>query len=456
MPNWLTEKVANYLANFIETNAHGADGSTAFTTEQTSFGYGEAADIPLERIVNRFKTNIKFDYTCQQLMGYSVAGGFTNTIDSETPRAKACLEMIDQFTTDWKLQKKNKIAAYESYASGNSFLNTPGEGGKIDGLFYIPLASIVRINRDDTEVIEYEQRLGARQKILPADQVAHFKMGEKNGAAYGEGIGQPMERKGLGYKSSNGKWIHKPSTFDADEMIDDIIVKIIYALQPKYIVTPKDKETKLSSNALSKLKNAFEKLDPLKHVLTDQYVDVIDSALSSQGKNDTFIEKHERNFVIGMKSPFIPLIANPDFSYASSQTALETALPIVKMFRTEWEQFIEDEIYKPLIIQDGKNPDKIPVHMNLVSIDKLDIDTIVKMDAIASRTEFADIIDPIDSIKMLNENGASYTIKENLPADIVNRMIRENQIQKAIAEVYDNRQKANEVLHKLRENKNRI
>jgi len=459
MPNWVTRKIAESLTHFIKSNLHQDTATaftTAFTTDQSSFGFGEESDIPLEKIVRRFKTNTKFDYTCQQLMAYSVGSGFTNTVNSETPRAKGVLDMINDFTNHWELQRKNKTAAYEVYASGNTFYNTPGEGDKIDGLYYIPLTSIIRINRDDSEVIEYEQRLGSRQKLLPADQVAHFKMGEKNGEAFGEGIGQPMERKGVGYKASNGKYVRKPAAFDADEMISDVVVKMIYAGMPKYIISPKDKDTKLSSKAINALREAFNKTDPLKSVITSDYVDIVDSALSTQSKHDTFIDKHEREFVIGMKSPFIPLIANPDFSYASSETALNTALPIIKLFRTDYAKFIQDEIYRPLTIQDGKNPDKIITSINWVSIDTLDIDTIIKADAIASRTEFVDLIDPLDSIRMLNEVGTNYTIKEDLPPEIINRMLRENQIQKAIATVADNKEKANEVLKKVREGRNNL
>lgn len=287
--------------------------------------------------------------------------------------------------------------------------------------------------------------------------MAHFKMGEKNGSAFGEGIGQPMERKGLGYKASNGKQIRKPSNFDADEMISDVVIKMIYAGMPKYIISPKDKDTKLSSKAINALKNAFNKTDPLKSVVTSEYVDIVDSALSTQSKHDTFIDKHEREFVIGMKSPFIPLIADPkSFSFASSQTALETALPIVKLFRTDYAEFIQDEIYKPLTIQDGKNPDKLIVEIKWVSIDTLNIDTIIKGDAIASRTEFADIVDPLDSIRMLNEIGMNYKIKEDLPPQIINKILRENQIQKAISTVVDHKEKANEILRKVKAGRNNL
>lgn len=443
----MVNKLSNYVARKLDTflNEHKA---TALTTDIPFSGYGEESDIPLKRIVQRYLTNKKFDYTCSQLMAYSVGSGFTTTIESKTPRAKACLDLIDDFNDTWKLHDKHQVAAYEVAASGNTFYNTPGEGGKLEGLFYIPLSSIIRINRDDDEVINYEQQLGARRETLPADQVAHFKMNPKDGSAFGEGIGQPMERKGLGYQDSNGKWIRKASEFDIDEMIDDVIGKMIYSGMPKHVVTPKDSSKPISPASLEKIRQALNKTDPLKHFLTNENIDIQSMELASQSKHDTFIEKHSQNFTIGMKSPFIPLIGDFSFSYASSQTALDTAFPGIKIFRTNYAKFIEEEIYRPLIIQAGKNPDKNIVHHNWVSIDSLNIDLIQKAVQITSSPEFVDLIDPLDTIKMLNEIGTKFNIKDQGIQKMVKEQIRDNQVFKALTEVSNNEQKANEVLRK--------
>lgn len=446
MTNPFKKYLATRLADFIQSNA--TDDATALITDDIAFGYGDAPEIPLERIVNRYKTNIKFDFTCNQLMAYSVASGFNVTVDGSSPRAQACIDLIDSFNKTWKLQEKNLVAAYETYASGNTFFNTPGVGGKIDGLYYMPLSSVLRITRDDSEIIGYHTQLGSRIKFVESDQVAHFKMGTKDGAAFGEGIGQPMERKGLGYKSSNGKWIYKPSDFDIDEMIDDVEPKMVYSGMPKFVVTPKDKDTRPSPTAIQTIRNAFNKLDPLKHLVTNEMIEVQTTELATQSKHDTFLEHIHNNFIVGMKSPFIKLISDFSFSFASSQTALDTALPIIKIFKTNYGEFIEDEIYRPLIIQSGKNPDKLVPHHNWISIDQLTIDTIQKAAAITSSPEFVDLFDPVDILKMLNEIGTKYDINEPGIINMLKKQKRENDIQKAIAEVYDSKEKANDIIQK--------
>jgi len=225
---------------------------------ENSFGsFGESPDIPLQDIVNRYTHSSKFDTILQLYAAYTVARGFTNTVNTDTPRAKAALNSIDEFTTLYELEDLNQLAMYEAWASGNSFFDTPGEGENIDGLYNIPLGSIIGINRESNgTIIDYQQQFGGAYKILQADQVAHLKINPKNGSAYGEMLGQPMSRQGIGYQTSNNNTVKKASDFKTDEMFSDIATKIFYSGQDKYLATPADPDSNITKDDVEKFTSA--------------------------------------------------------------------------------------------------------------------------------------------------------------------------------------------------------
>lgn len=136
--------------------------------------------------------------------------GYNNIVNIETPRAKRCLAEIDEFTYKFNLNDLNQQATYEAWACGNSFFDIKGDKSNIDSLYNIPLGSITQINREsDGTVVNYTQQLGHQIKTLDTTQVAHLKINPKNGSAFGEMLGQPMERKGLGstIDTTSKKWI---------------------------------------------------------------------------------------------------------------------------------------------------------------------------------------------------------------------------------------------------------
>jgi len=443
IPNRFTQSFNNLL-RYISNAAHGASPTVAISESTSTFG--ETPDIPLQRIVDRYLVNTKFDYVLQLYSAYSVARGFTNVSETDTPRALACLELINDFTTRFGLQQLNQIAMYEAWASGNSFFNIPGTGDDIDGLYNIPLGSITAIDREtDGTVISYQQQLGGTFEAIPADQVAHFKISPKNGSAFGEMLGQPMERQGLGYKTSGGNTVRKASEFSIDEMTDDVSSKMFYSGQPKYIVTPADKDASLEKSDVELITNKLTKTDPLKHFITNKRITIATTELSTQSKHDAYISRARENFIIGTKSAVIPLITALDFSYASSQTALETAIPLIIIMQSEYTSFINQQIYRPLIIQAGKNPDKIKISIKFKTIDRLTIDLITQSWNILQNPKFDGLYKPEDIVQAIRDVG--MPLDEITPAQsaTIKAIEQQNRIIRAIQEVIDNKKKAAEI-----------
>ena len=417
---------------------------------ENSFGsFGEAPDIALQNIVDRYTVNSKFDTILQLYAAYTVARGFTNTVNTDTPRAKAALDSIDNFTTLYELEDLNQLAMYEAWASGNSFFDTPGEGGNIDGLYNIPLGSIIGINRESNgTIIDYQQQFGGQYKTLQADQVAHLKINPKNGSAYGEMLGQPMSRQGIGYKTSNGNTVRKASDFTTDEMFSDIATKIFYSGQDRFVITPADPNSAISKDDVEKFVAAFSKTDPLRHIGVNKRFNVISTGLTSDSKFDAYITKQRDDFILATKSAIIPLITSLDFTFASSQTALEAAFPLMIIMQSDYANFINNQIYRPLTIQGGWNPDKIKVTINWKTIDRLSIELIKTSWDILKEPQFDGLYNPEDFVNAIREVGMPLEIVPQIQINMIRQKQQENRIIRAIQEVIDKPDKINEVVIK--------
>jgi len=447
--NRFTQSFNNFLS-YIGNATHGINPTVALSESTTTFG--ETPDIPLSRIVQRYLVNSKFDYVLHLYTSYTVGRGFTNVSETETPRALACLEMINEFTKANKLQQLNQVAIYEAWASGNTFFNIPGTGDDIDGLYNIPLSSITAIDREtDGTVISYQQQLGGTFAAIPADQVAHFKITPKDGSAFGEMLGQPMERQGLGYKTSSGNTVRKASEFSIDEMTDDVSSKMFYSGQPKYVVTPADKDASLTKPDVELITSKLTKTDPLKHFITNKRITIATTELSTQSKHDAYISRARENFIIGTKSAVIPLITALDFSYASSQTALETAIPLIILIQTEYTDFINNQIYRPLIIQAGKNPDKIKISIKFKTIDRLTIELITQSWNILQNPKFDGLYKPEDIVQSLRDVGMPLDEIAPTQSATLKAIQQQNRIIAAIQEVIDKPKKVAEIAKSAQE-----
>lgn len=444
----MVNRFSRNFNHFLSKFTHGSTEPTAIMVD-TNSSYGETSDIPLDRIVQRYLHSTKFDYVLQLYAAYSVGRGYTNVVNTETPRAKACLDMINDFTTTYKLQELNQLAMYEAWATGNSFFDIPGSENHIDALYNIPVGSITAINREPNGmVIDYQQQLGGQWKTLLAENVVHLKINPKNGSAFGEMLGQPMERQGLGYRTSNGTKTRKPSEFDIDEMTDDVSAKMFFSGQPKYVVTPKDKDSIITPDDIKVLTTAFKKTDPLKHLVTNKRIEVATTELSTQSKHGDYIQRARENYIIATKSAVIALIASMDFSYASSQTALETAIPLIIIMQSDYANLINQEIYRPLTIQSGKDPKKIKVEITWKTIDRLSIELIKTSYEILKDPMFDGLWNPEDLVQGLRDVGVPLEKPTITEQKMIKDKTKENQIIRAIQEVIDKPEKAAETAHK--------
>lgn len=390
---------------------------------ESSAGFGEYAEVSLKKIIEYLKRDVKFQYTVFTLMGFSVGKGFNNTTNTKIPSGRKCLELLNDFTEYWDLDALNQSMAINGWASGNGFLNTPGTAENIDGLYEIPLSSIRDIKRDqDGTVTNYIQQTATSydNKIEP-DQVAHFKWLPIDGSAFGEGIGQALARKGHGYRTSSGNIVRRPSYFEMGEIMTDVNVKMYYSGQSRYLITPDSDET-LDKKYEQALKKGFDKLDPLGHIISPKKIKVQEIALSSESKFNTVSDRFDKEFSVGTKTPLIELISSMNFSYASSQTALATVFPLLESFQRAYKKFIETKIYRPLILQENKDPKIIDPRINWGSPEKLTVEDIKLIQDILNTGSLSLEHDPQDVLDMLSEAGVPLPNTDKLSTQSTNKI----------------------------------
>ena len=388
---------------------------SAFTnTSRAGYDFSDG-EVPLSKIISYLQRDIKFQYTVFTLMAYSVGRGFNNTANTKIPAGRRCLDMINEFCNTWDLDSINQSIGIDGWASGNSFLNTVGKGEKLDGIYTIPLSSIKDVNYDENGDVESYKHLASSGMIedTAADQIAHFKWLPINGGKFGEGIGQALCRKGVGYRTSSGNITRRASFFEMAEIMIDTNVKMFYSGQSRYLITP-DNDIPLSETAAQNIQQAFSKLDPLQHLTSPNKIKVQEIALASRAAWDPLLDRFDKEFSVGTKSPLIELMSTLDFSYASSKTALSTAFPLMDSFSRAYSRFIENNIYNPLIVQEGKNPEIVDVKINWGPTEKLTIEDIQMIQGILNQPNLTENHDPKDIIDMLIECGVPLESTEKM------------------------------------------
>ena len=391
-----------------------ASSSVFVNSSRPGYDWSEG-EVSLSKIINYLQRDIKFQYTVFTLMAYSVGRGFNNSANTKIPAGRKCLDLINNFCNEWDLDSINQSMGIDGWASGNGFLNVVGAGDKVEGLYTIPLSSIKDITLDENgEVIFYKQLTdNGFVTDAPADQIAHFKWLPLNGGKFGEGIGQSLARRGVGYKTSSGATVRRPSFFTMAEMMTDVNVKMFYSGQSRYLITP-DNDIPLNETAAENLQKGFSKLDPLQHLTSPNKIKVQEIALASRAAWDPLLTRFDKEFSVGTKSPLIELMSTLDFSYASSKTALSTAFPLMDSFSRAYSRFIEKNIYDPLIVQEGKNPEIVDVKINWGPQEKISIEDIQLIQTILNQPNLTENHDPKDIIDMLIECGVPLESTEKI------------------------------------------
>ena len=355
-----------YLGRRLDPFDHGknqrqdvAVEPTAIAGQQGTDFLGGSMDVRLADIVKFLKTNLKFKMSVITYMAYSVGPGYytTTAVNSAGRKAK---EAIMLFEEEWDLDTLNQKIGRDVWASGNAFVNTVPEdrdtGEGLAGIFMLPLSSFRGVNKDKNgKVIEFIQHWSSKSRNIPAGDIAHFCWLPLDEDWQGEGIGQALARGGAGYRTHAGKSVYRPSWFESQEMIDDVSIKMTYSGLPRYFVTFDGSDKKASKTFIETAKSEFNKLDPLKHFTTNVKGDVKTISLDTTGKFSDFIRHVDDNIITGTMSPLIRLWSNLDFTYASSQSALDAMDPLISMYRRAHGRFLENFIFRPIIRWEGAN-----------------------------------------------------------------------------------------------------
>jgi len=428
-----------------------ADPQIPINNDNSNF-FGEPAEVPLSTIIDYLKRDPKFQYIIYTMMAFSVGSGFNNTANTEIPSGRKCLELINDWANDWDLDSINQDIAIDGWASGNSFIHTVPNTEKLEGIYHIALSTITDIKRDNNEVEFYVQQTssGFRKKV-EADQIAHFKLWPINESAFGEGLGQVLARKGVGYKTSNGNTIKRPTYFEMNEMFTDVDAKLFYSGVPRWTVMPDDSAIKFDEKEMQQINSALSKTDPLQHVTFPRKTNIQELGLTTRSNFQPLVARFDKEFSAATKTPLIELISAMDFSYASSEVALSTMLPLLGSYQRKHKRFIEKCFYNPLITQAGKNPKIIKPQINWGAPQKLTVEDIAIVQSILNQSDLINKHSPKDIVDMLIEAGVPLPKTEVLIGQQTNKL----KFIRSLEEIGDNPNKLKELIIKEKERINK-
>ena len=386
-----------------------------------TMGIAADADVPLDKIIQYRETDMKFQLAVMMNTSNSVGAGFHNTADISTPTGKACLELINNFCDEWNLDELNQLIAIDVWPSGNAFLEPLGtETKRLLGIQILPVSSFIKIKRDEYgDVLSYIQQWGGPQKELEPSAVYHFKWLPRNAGPFGNGIGQPLARKGVGYKTSGNTNVQRASYFEISEMLQDVSVKMTYAGLPRYDIHAKVKDEQVNA-----VNQAYSKFDPLEHLVHNFESDVKSISLDTQNKFDSFIRNVNDEIVAGIMTPIPRMFSALNFTYASADAAIEAYLPLIRMYQRAHKRFIENFIYKPLIMQEKNEAavKKADVQLNWGQQKQLEINEITEIWNILKEPQFDDLYDPNDVLDMIREIAPNIKQMEKPAADMSEQM----------------------------------
>ena len=416
----MVPKILNNLVSRFWKNNSGMADSISYIE---STGIPIDADVPLETIVKYRETDMKFQLAVMINTSYSVGMGFHNTADTTTPTGRTCLEMINEFCDEWNLDELNQLIGMDVWASGNAFLEPLGtESKSMLGVGILPLSSIIRIGRDQHgDIMEYVQQYGGPQKSLPPTSILHFRWLPRNNSAWGTGLGQPLAKQGVGYKTQSGKTVCRPSMFAISEMLQDVSGKMTFAGLPRFKIFAKVKDSELG-----KVNTAYNKLDPLQHIAQNFESAVDTISLDTNNKFDSFIRNLNDEYLSGIMTPIPRMFSSLNFTYASADAAIEAYLPLIRMYQRAHKRFIENHIYKTLIMQEKNETavKKAQIQLNWGQQKDITMDEIRQIYDILKDPKFDGMFDPEDILDMIRSVAPDLKQMEG-PAQNLSRQARD-------------------------------
>ena len=380
------------------------DAGTAYRQGSYNDHIGEEPEISMEELVRRRATDLKFRLAVQMYTAYSVGVGMSHAAE-QNREGKAALAIVEAFCEEQDLDSLNQRIAQDVWATGNAFVWPvgPARPRKIKSLRLIPVSSITAIKRaEDGDVEQYRQRTArGGDRHIRAGDILHFAWLPEDASAWGTGLGQPLARKGLGYKTANGKKSTRPPWFEISEMTDDVASKITYAGLPRYAVSMPG----LNDDRMAEVNRVFDSLEPLQHVISNFEAKVETIALDTASRFDSFLSKLDNQMVAGVMSPIPRLWSSLNFTYASSKEALAATFPLVAMYQRAHARFLERQIYAPVLMQAGRKPAKAKLRVSWGTREPLDMEGLASALAALASPVLAGQLDPESVLRLVQEAG---------------------------------------------------
>jgi hypothetical protein len=385
----------------------GAPKSNVEITKHNYSNYGEAATVPLKDITANLKTNLKFKLTVFTYTANSVGQGFYHSADTSKPTGRKALDLIDDFADTWDLDSMNQKIGIDVWGGGNTFLNAvPSRENPIAALYHLPQSMFTHIERDTQgEVVNYKRSWGSQvvNADTDPDSILHWAWLPFDEEAFGEGIGQALARKGLGYETENGTVVQRESWFEAAEKMDDVSSKMVYAGLPRYHANFKGEGA--DADFVTDVNNQLNKLDPLQHIVTNVEGQIQTVALDTTSRFDSFMRHFDDQMVHGTMSPLIRLWSSLNFTFASSKEAVDAMLPLVSMYQRAHKRFLEKMVYEPIMRANNIDVKKADLHLNWGKQEKLTLEEIKQVFDMLKDPAFIDKFNADDFITMLQDAG---------------------------------------------------
>ena len=387
------------------------------TSWNENSGFGIESEIEMSKLVDRMKTDLLLNMTIQTNVAYSVGTGYYISTEDNSPAATKNRKFIEKWCQEFNLDEKNQEIARDVWLSGNCFIDMyASDESPINGFEIVPLSSIRRIGRDDHGMpTHYHQQWGTGVQDIPANRLLHFRWRAIDNGAWGEGLAQIQARKGLGYKPQNGSEIlHRPPQFEVNEMLSHVAAMLAYAGVPRYVLTDPD----MKADDVSKVVAEISKLKPLQHLVANHNLEVKTASLQHGTMGNPNQERLDGDAITASISPILNLWKNMSFTFASSKEAIEAMMPLIDMYQRAHARFVEQNIFKPLIISEYSETawEKAPVQLNWGKKEGVPLEEISAVFEILKDPMVSPHVEIEDIFKLLQEYGIDINIKKQQPA----------------------------------------
>jgi len=372
-------------------------------------------EIPMATLYRYYKTAYLLNSTVNTHTEHSVGNSFHITANTDTAKGKEAFELINKFAYEINLEKLNRQIAIDMWIAGNCFM-TPLElekGDKkellIKGAEVLPLSSFVAAYRDRDGNISKWRRYSDQhapdddRNSVMADDILQFSRNNENGSPWGNGVGQVVCRRGVGYNNTSKKRVIRPALVEVWEMLDDVLPKQVYGGLPKFFGSGKG----ASKQVMDQLGQKLAKANPLQTVMTNADIKIESLMLDTKNRFNDALMRIQNASILALQNPMIQLWTSMSFTYASSKEAMEAMMPLIKGYERDHKRFIEQYLFRPVIeyYMDEKAWDKVNIELHWGEPDNLELDSIETVTRIASYPIMRGRLNPDDIINMLKESG---------------------------------------------------